>query len=180
MPVPDRELEKFLAGVERRAFHMARIATRIDAEALDLVQEAMLSLVKNYRHKASAEWPALFMRILQNKILDWHRKQTRQRSWLFFRKIADSNEDTEDILEHIPDTVDRNPALLLERARDMATVEQALAALPTRQQQAFMLRIWEGLDVASCAHIMGCSEGSVKTHLFRAMQSLRAALGEPA
>ena len=82
------------------------------------------------------------------------------------------------MLQHIPDSVDSNPALLLERARDMATVEQALAALPTRQQQVFLLRIWEGLDVASCAQIMGCSEGSVKTHLFRAMQSLRAALGE--
>ena len=77
MPVPDRELEKFLAGIEKRAFRMARIATRVDAEALDIVQDAMFSLVKNYRNKPSTDWPALFMRILQNKILDWHRRQSR-------------------------------------------------------------------------------------------------------
>lgn len=168
-------LNAFLANAERRAYRMALFAAREPADALDIVQDAMYNLVKHYGDKPSAEWPLLFQRILQNRILEWHRSQTRSRRW-FVRWFAPENEDEEDPLALIEDPQERNPEALLSTAGDIEIVQRCVQALPVRQQQAFLLRAWEGLDVADTAAAMQCSEGSVKTHYFRALQALRSAL----
>ncbi|BEH11280.1 RNA polymerase sigma factor [Geobacter sulfurreducens subsp. ethanolicus] len=171
------ELNRFLAGVERRAFRMARLATSDDDEALDVVQDAMLGFVRNYARKPEAEWPPLFHRTLQSRIVDWHRRSTlRNRFRAWFGRNDD--EDGGDPLDGIPDVNSPDPARqLLDRDLGQA-IEAALRKLPTRQRQAFLLRNWEGLDTAETAFAMGCSEGSVKTHLSRAVHALRGMLEE--
>lgn len=168
-------LDAFLAQVERRAYRMALLATKRSADALDVVQDAMMQLVHSYRERPHTEWPLLFQRILQNKIMDWHRAQSRQRKW-FWQAPATIEEEEVDPIAQAIDERENNPAILLERAGDIETVLAVLERLPLRQQQAFMLRAWEGLDVAATADVMQCGEGSVKTHYFRALQTLRAAL----
>jgi RNA polymerase sigma-70 factor, ECF subfamily len=171
-----RALDRFLAGVERRAFRTAEIATGNREDALDVVQDAMLKLTESYATRDPEEWGPLFHRILQSRIMDWHRRtrvRTRWRTW--FRR---GDEDREDPLEQQPGAPREHPDEAVARERTVDRLELALAALPPRQQQAFLLRIWEDLDVADTARAMGCSQGSVKTHLSRAMHSLRGALGE--
>ena len=171
-------LERFLAGIERRAFRMAHIATGNEDEALDLVQDAMLKLVQKYGERTEAEWGPLFHCILQSRIRDWYRREKmRNRLREFFRGPQDQ-EEGEDPLAEVPDAAAVAPDEDVRRKRACAALDVALRALPLRQQQAFLLRIWEELDVAQTAQAMGCSEGSVKTHLFRAVQVLRKRLGE--
>lgn len=169
-------IDAFLAASERRAYRMALLATKRSADALDIVQDAMLQLVQHYRQRTPQEWPLLFQRILQNRILDWHRQQTRQRRWFWSSAAAPDGDDEEDPIAAIIDPRENNPQELLQRAGDVETVLRVVEQLPVRQQQAFLLRAWEGLDGAETAAVMECSEGSVKTHLFRALQTLRAAL----
>jgi RNA polymerase sigma-70 factor (ECF subfamily) len=173
-----RALNQFLAGVELKAFKIAQAALRHEDDALDAVQDAMLQLARAYSDRPAEEWKPLFYRILENRIRDMQRRRTvrgRVISWLPFRN--DEDDEEQDPIAQAP-SLDPQPPRRLEISETMDALERAIDSLPRRQQQVFMLRTLEGLDVAETATAMGCSEGSVKTHYFRALQSLRAQLGE--
>lgn len=172
-----RALDRFLAGVERRAFRMAQIATGHDDEALDLVQEAMLKLAERYGTRDEAEWGPLFHRILQSKIRDWYRRTKVRSRWRLWLGRNEDGEEAGDPLAAIADTTTPMADHQLKIKEASAALDAALRTLPFRQQQAFLLRAWEELDVAQTAAAMGCSEGSVKTHYFRAIHTLRTLLG---
>jgi RNA polymerase sigma-70 factor (ECF subfamily) len=173
-----RALNQFLAGVELKAFRIAQAALRHEDDALDAVQDAMLQLARAYANRPAEEWRPLFYRILENRIRDMQRRRTvrgRLMAWLPAR--GDGDEDEPDLIEQAP-SPDPSPVRRLELDEAVGALEKALGELPRRQQQAFLLRALEGLDVAETATAMGCSEGSVKTHYFRAVQALRAQLGD--
>ncbi|HVN44223.1 MAG TPA: RNA polymerase sigma factor [Steroidobacteraceae bacterium] len=173
-----RALNQFLASVELKAFKIAQTALRHEDDALDAVQDAMLQLARAYAERPPQEWKPLFYRILENRIRDMQRRRTvrgRVIAWLPFR--SEEDEDEPDPIAQAP-SPEPQPVRRLELDEAVGALEKALAELPRRQQQAFLLRTLEGLDVASTAAAMGCSEGSVKTHYFRAVQALRAQLGD--
>lgn len=172
-------MDRFLRGVERRAFLTARMATQDEDEALDIVQDAMLGLVQKYSHHSEQEWGALFHSILHSKINDWYRRrQVRSRWRVFFTAPREDEDDIPEPDEWVAQTQ------FLEPDRQMQTEmlgEQLVALigqLPLRQQQALVLRAWEGYNITETAEIMRCSEGSVKTHFSRAVHSLREKLGD--
>jgi RNA polymerase sigma-70 factor (ECF subfamily) len=176
LPDSARDLERFLASVERRAFVTARIATGNPDDAFDIVQEAMLKLTTAYAQRPAREWGALFHTILQSRIRDWYRRarvRNRLRVW-----FTSDDEDAPDPMAQLADAAEPGPERRLGQARAMSELEQALNRLPLRQQQAFVLRAWEGLDTRETARAMKCSEGSVKTHYSRACENLRAVLQE--
>ena len=174
----ERQLNQFLAEVERRALRIAEIAVRDRDEALDLVQNAMIKLARNYVDRPSEEWTPLFYRILQNGIRDWHRRQlVRNKVMVFFGRGSRAEPDYDPIAS-APDPAGRTPDETLQAEQAIDKLELAVGNLPTRQREAFMLRMFEGLDVAGTATAMGCSQGSVKTHYSRAVHTLREALGE--
>jgi len=179
---PYREigLERFLAAVEKRAFRMARVATGGSTEdALDIVQDAMLAFVRKYAFRPESDWRPLFYRVLQNKIRDWFRRQAVRNRWRGFLKNfqdADEADRHEDPLERVADEKTSEPPIELENREAMVVLEKAMQKLPGRQQQAFLLRVWEGMSIVETAAAMECSAGSVKSHYARAVSSLRREL----
>ena len=177
-----KALDQFLAGIEGRAFRIAMLSVNNQATALDLVQDAMMRLAEKYAARPEDEWPMLFQRILQNAILDFHRRQKVRRAWMtLFTDLSPKDVDDEDTSYEHPladraDAPELGPEAILSRKQSWEQITHAIAELPLRQQQAFVLRYWEGLDIAQTAQVMGCSEGSVKTHCSRAVNTLAKAL----
>ena len=172
-----RALETFLAGVERKGFRIAQIAWRHEADALDAVQDAMMQLAHRYASRPPQEWKPLFYRILENRIRDMQRRRIVRQRVMTWIPWHGEDEEGGDALEQAADNAPQ-PAVQVESDEMMRALEQALSQLPGRQRQAFLLRNFEGLDVQETALAMKCSQGSVKTHYFRALQALRAKLGD--
>jgi len=165
-------LEQFLAGISARAFRFAESGLRHREDALDTVQEAMTRML-GYRQRPVAEWTPLFWTILRRRIVDVQRRRRFRLSWLREapQQGDDGDIDWED--ERTPE-----PSRQHDSREAWRLLVRALRALPPRQREAFSLRVLEELDVQTTARIMGCSEGSVKTHLFRAREALKTRLGD--
>lgn len=178
------ELSQFLSAVERRAYKQALYAVRNEHTALDVVQDAMIKLAEKYGDKPAAELPLLFQRILQNTIRDYYRRQKVRNTWTtLFSSLARNDEEAEyDPLDILQDDENQSapaaPDESLQQSQVIALIEQALGKLPARQREAFLLRYWEGLNQAETAMVMGCTEGSVKTHCSRAAHALAVSLKE--
>ena len=178
----DKELADFLKSADRRAFKRVAYAVRDEDAALDIVQDSMIRLAEKYADRPAAELPLLFQRIVTNATMDWFRRQKVRNAVLQNLSDFDGGDEDGDFdllellstmegslgAESAADTVGREQILLL--------IEKEIALLPGRQREAFLLRYWEELDVAETATVMGCSEGSVKTHCSRAVHALAKAL----
>ncbi|PVE42494.1 RNA polymerase sigma factor [Limnohabitans planktonicus] len=178
----DSELSDFLKNAEKKAFKRAYYHVRDEDAALDILQDSMIKLCSSYGDKPIAELPMLFQRILSNTVLDWFRRQ-KTRNALFTNMsdfVSDDADADFDLLE-----VTTNPAekpssdsaeTWISRVQTLEHIETAIMGLPARQREAFLLRYWEEMDLAETAAVMGCSEGSVKTHCSRAIQALSKTL----
>ena len=162
-------LEAFLAGIDARAFRFAELGLRHREDALDAVQDAMMKMLV-YRDRPAEEWTPLFWSILRNRIVDIQRRGLFRLRWLL-PGSSDRDGEPIDWADDAPD-----PSRSHDSREAWARISGALAALPARQREAFTLRVLEELDVADTARVMGCSEGSVKTHLSRARSALQKQL----
>lgn len=177
----EKELNDFLKSIEKRAFKRSVYHVRDEEAALDIVQDSMMKLAVHYADKPASELPLLFHRILSNTTLDWFRKQKTHNA--LFTNLTDfsgSDEEDFDLLETLDTQADseqqESPETTASRAQTLRDIETEVQQLPARQREAFLLRYWEDMNVSETASAMGCTEGSVKTHCFRALQALAKAL----
>jgi RNA polymerase sigma-70 factor (ECF subfamily) len=141
----------------------------------------MMKLAEKYGDRPADELPMLFQRIIQNTIRDHYRRSKVRSLWTVLLSALSFGKDEEaDPLETIEvdaETAARNsPEGCFQQAQLLGIIEKEIMRLPVRQREAFLMRYWEDMDVAETASVMGCSEGSVKTHCSRATHTLAAAL----
>lgn len=178
----EKELSDFLKSVEKRAFKRTVFTVRDDDAALDIVQDAMIKLSQSYGDRPAAELPLLFHRILSTTTMDWfRRKKVRQAVVMNFTDLGGDNADNDfDVLETLEALTEsqatESAADATSRAQTLLLIEEQIKELPGRQREAFLLRYWEEMDVSETAEVMGCSEGSVKTHCSRAIKALAKGL----
>ncbi|GMV47306.1 MAG: RNA polymerase sigma24 factor [Pseudomonadota bacterium] len=178
----ENELSDFLKSVEKRAFKRTAYTVRNDDAALDIVQDAMIRLAEHYAARPAAELPLLFQRILSNATMDWFRRERVRGAVMQNVSDLERSDDDGDFdlletlgaLEGSPGSEGADDAVARLQLR--RAIEAEVAELPARQREAFLLRYLEEFDVAETAALMGCSEGSVKTHCSRAVHSLALAL----
>ncbi len=142
-----------------------------------------MRLAERYADRPAGELPLLMQRILQNAIRDFFRRSKVRTAWVtLLSALAPGRADGTDVdpLETLAPAGRAGeaepPPDHVERAQAIEIIENEIKKLPPRQREAFLLRYWEELDVAETARVMGCSEGSVKTHCSRAAHALAAAL----
>lgn len=160
-------IEQFLAGIGPRAFRFAEIGLRQREDALDAVQDAMERMLA-YRDRPADEWTPLFWSVLRSRIVDLQRRRAFRLRWLLPAPVDHDGAPVDWADDTTPD-----PSRAHDHREAYAHLVDALAGLPRRQREAFTLRVLEALDVATTARVMGCGEGAVKTHLFRAREALQ-------
>lgn len=170
-------MDGFLASVEKRAYVIALAACHDQQIALDIVQDSMLSMVKSYSHKPTDQWPPLFFKVLNNRITDQHRKRGFSRLVQWFGHSTTEDESAVEPVDQIAST-DVSPDGITDSMELGGAIELALDKLSLKQKQALILRLWQGLSVKETAIAMEISEGSVKTHLSRAVHEMREHLQE--
>ncbi len=94
----------------------------------------------------------------------------------YLRKADNKAKEAEDVLVTLPAPAEYSPELTLERRENEKRIQKALSALTPEQREAILLSRYQGLSYAEIAQISGCSEGAVKTRVFRAMETLKKAL----
>jgi len=137
-----------------------------NAEAAeDAVQEVFVKMI---RHANQFHGDAKLSTWLFSITANWCRD--------YLRKADNKSKETEEVLISLPAPLEHGPDRNLERRESEVRVQKALQALTPEQREAILLSRYQGLSYAEIAQIAGCSEGAVKTRVFRAMETLKKAL----
>ena len=148
-----------------RIYNFAYRFLRNSEAAEDATQEVFVKMLK---HANQFHGDAKLSTWLFSITANWCRD--------YLRKAENKAKETEDVLIALPAPTELSPDRNLERREDEQRIQKALGALTPEQREAILLSRYQGLSYAEIAQISGCSEGAVKTRVFRAMETLKKTL----
>jgi len=133
--------------------------------AEDAVQEVFVKMI---RHANQFHGDAKLSTWLFSITANWCRD--------YLRKADNKRKESEEVLLSLPAPLEYGPDRVLEQRQNEVRIQKALRALTPEQREAILLSRYQGLSYSEIAQIAGCSEGAVKTRVFRAMETLKRAL----
>jgi RNA polymerase sigma-70 factor, ECF subfamily len=152
----------------QRILGLCRLMLRENEEAEDVTQEVF---IRAFEHLRTSEPPAVMEAWLVRVAVNACRDRQRSGWWKYLRKHAD--------LDEVAPLVARSSETEAVTRERETRIWRHLQALKPQQRNVFVLRYIEGWSTAEVAESLGLTEGSVKTHLFRAVRHLREALEHP-
>ena len=148
-----------------RIYNFAYRFLKNSEAAEDAVQEVFVKMIK---HASQFHGDAKLSTWLFSITANWCRD--------YLRKADNRPKDSDDVLLTLPASRELSPDRALERRETELRIQKALLALTPEQREAILLSRYQGLSYAEIAQISGCSEGAVKTRVFRAMETLKKVL----
>ncbi len=149
-------------------FFLASLRNRETAE--NLTQDCFIRAYQaRHQFRGEANIGTWFLHIAAN-LLRHHESSRRLKFW---RRSLQGDADVMELGSSIRDEQQSPETLALVREQ-VQSIWSAAASLPERQRTVFLLRFVEDMDLLEIAEVTGMKEGTVKTHLFRALQSVRA------
>ncbi len=160
----DREtFDEIMRLFQEKALALAYYRTGHREDARDIVQEAFIrmhTVLPHWKPKASLfTW---LYRVIVNLSVDRGREMSRKGTI-----PLDDLAPPSDPKQH------HHPRSALEGKETAALIERAVASLPPKQRDVFVLRQYQGFPLKEIARIQGCSLGAVKANLFQALRKLR-------
>ncbi|HKE27880.1 MAG TPA: sigma-70 family RNA polymerase sigma factor [Bryobacteraceae bacterium] len=170
-PVEDMEDFELLVRLHRpRVFRFLLASLRNRETAENLTQDCFVRAYQaRHQFRGASSVATWFLQIAANLVRK-HESSSRLKFW---RRNLHADADVADLARAIPDR-QQSPEALASIQEQVRAIWTAAAGLPARQRIVFLLRFVEDMDVLEIAEVTGMKEGTVKTHLFRALQSVRA------
>ena len=167
------EFDALVQRHQRRVHRFLLMLVRDAEEADNLTQECFLRAYQNlgsFRGESSLEtW---LLRIAANLARD-HGRNRKVGFWK--RLLGLDGEDEDGAAQHVP-SGQASPEQILLAREDVRAVCEAANQLSQQQRAVFLLRFVEEMELSEIAAALDLQVGSVKTHLFRALQNVRSKL----
>jgi RNA polymerase sigma-70 factor, ECF subfamily len=173
-------VEELFRRYQHKAYEIAYyMCSGNNDQAEDITQEAFVKAFKNLNtFRETASFSTWFHRIVVNTCLDEIRRRRRwERVFPFRRSGEEGNDRSNRAEESHPDPGERsNPLSVLTGKQLTRDIKKALRALSDKQRMAFQLKVFQEMSIREIAQVMESSEGTIKSHLFRATHVLRNVL----
>jgi len=173
-------IEQLILRYQKKVYAIAyQMLGGDEQEAQDRTQDAFLKAFRKIKQfKGTASFYTWLYRIVINTCLDARRRRRRWKEvFLPWRLEKHKEECPSAVMQEYPDTDKHSSPLAAVRKRQLESdVIKAMNTLSERQRTIFQLKIFQEMSIPEIAQITNLAQGTVKTHLFRATQSIQKKL----